>query len=327
MNIVVLDGYTMNPGDMSWDLLEKLGNCTVYPSTAPNEVVKRAKDAEIILTNKVVISKTIIAQLPKLKYIGVLATGYNVVEINAAKERGITVTNVPAYSTQSVAQFVFAHILNLTFHVGEHSQDVKSGAWRSCSDFCFWNFPLIEISDLTLGIIGFGKIGREVAKIANSFGMKVVAHSRSLPVDLPEDVKIVSLDNLLSDSDIITLHCPLTDNTKEIISIDSLVKMKKSSFLINTSRGGLINEFALADALNTGIIAGAGLDVLSKEPPSTDSPLMNAKNCYLTPHIAWASISARKRLMRIVVENVRAFINGTEKNVICYTQTISKRRF
>jgi len=314
--IVVLDGYTLNPGDLSWKGLEALGRCAVYDRTGPEEVLSRAEGTEIVLTNKTVLSSDVIEQLPGLKYIGVLATGYNVVDIEAAGERGIVVTNVPAYSTPSVAQMVFAHLLNLTHHVGHHARTVRSGRWSSNPDFCYWDTPLIELAGLTMGIIGFGRIGRTIAKLALAFGMKVTAYDIVTLADMPEGCQLVGLDDVFRNSDVVSLHCPLTPQTEKVVNKQRLALMKKTAFLINAGRGPLVDEQALADALNNGKIAGAGLDVLSSEPPDKDNPLLKAKNCFITPHIAWATRSARQRLLKVVVDNVAAFLAGKPQNVV-----------
>ena len=314
--IVVLDGYTLNPGDLSWEELERLGQCDIYDRSAQDQVVVRAKDAEILLINKIIVDENVLNQSSKLKYIGVLATGYNVVNLKAAKEKSITVTNIPAYGTQSVAQMVFAHILNFTQHVSLHSQEVKNGKWSRSPDFCFWDYPLVELQDLTIGIIGFGQIGRAVANIASTFGMNVIFHDVQHDANIPEGCFSVELNEIFRQSDFLTLHCPLTRETKSMINAERLALMKPTAFLINTSRGPLVDEIALANALNSGIIAGAGLDVLAIEPPPEDHPLLSARNCYITPHIAWATKSARERLMRIAIENVKAFLNGNPVNVV-----------
>ncbi len=316
MNIVVLDGFTLNPGDLSWKGLEAFGNIKIYDRTEANLVIERCADAEIIITNKTIISEEIISELPKLKYIGVLATGYNVVDIETATERGIVVTNVPAYSTASVAQLTFALILELVMNVGIHNQSVQKGEWVNSHYFSYSKTPLVELSGLTLGIVGFGKIGREVAKIANAFGMKIIVNNRSVISSLPEYVTQVELTNIFEKSDFISLHTPLTDENNKFVNSEMLKLMKSSSYLINTGRGGLINETDLAKALNSNKIAGAGLDVLSTEPPQKDNPLLTANNCVITPHIAWATVAARKRLMNIAVDNVKAFINGKLQNVV-----------
>jgi len=316
MKIVVLDGYTLNPGDLSWDGLEALGDCTVYERSAPNETVERAKDAEIVLVNKVVLNADRMTSLPKLKYIGVLATGYNVVDVEVAKSRGIPVTNVPVYGTRSVAQMVFAHVLELAHHVADHSRSVREGRWSRSVDFCYWDTPLIELDGLTMGIVGFGRIGRAVAGIARAFGMNVLAHDAFPQAEVPEGVEMADLDTLLRSSDVVSLHCPLTAENKGMMNAERLATMKPTAFLINTSRGPLVVEKDLADALNNGVIAGAGLDVLDTEPPPADSPILKAKNCHITPHIAWATRAARARLMDTAVENVRAFLSGTPQNVV-----------
>ncbi len=316
MNIVVLDGYTLNPGDLTWKDLEALGQCTVYDRTGPEEVVPRAKDVEIVLTNKTLLFSDVIKQLPKLKYIGVLATGYNVVDIELTRNLGIPVTNVPAYSTRSVAQLVFAHLLNLAHHVGAHSETVKNGKWASNIDFCYWDTPLIELVGLTMGIIGFGRIGRATAKLALAFGMKVIAYDVVKPTSMSEGCQFVDLEDIFRSSDVVSLHCPLTSKTQNIINRERLELMKKTAFLINAGRGPLVDEQALAQALNNEEIAGAGLDVLSSEPPAKDNPLLKAKNCFITPHIAWATHSARQRLLKVVVDNVAAFLAGNPQNVV-----------
>jgi glycerate dehydrogenase len=319
-NIVVLDGYTLNPGDLTWEGLESLGKCVVYDRTPPEEVVPHAKDSQIILTNKTVLSSDVINQLSKLRYIGVLATGYNVVDIETACARNIPVTNVPAYGTQSVAQMVFAHLLNLAQHVAHHAETVRAGRWASNPDFCYWDTPLIELAGLTIGIIGYGKIGRAVANLALTFGMKVIVYdidtSLKMTQDSPAEIQFVQMDDIFRNSDIISLHCPLTPQTKNIINKECLEKMKKTAFLINTSRGPLVDEQALAQALEDKWIAGAGLDVLSEEPPDKNNPLVKAKNCFITPHIAWATYAARKRLLKIAVDNVASFLEGKPKNVV-----------
>jgi glycerate dehydrogenase len=321
--IVVLDGYTLNPGDLTWKDLEALGQYIIYDRTDPKEVVPRAKDAEIVLTNKTALSSDAIKQLPKLKYIGVLATGYNIVDTETARTRSIPVTNVPAYSTQSVAQMVFAHLLNLAQHVAHHAETVRCGRWTSNPDFCYWDMPLIELAGLTMGIIGFGRIGRAVAKLALAFGMKVIAydivtppHQKRLSEALLVRGQFVELDDIFRFSDVISLHCPLTPQTKKIINKEHLELMKKTAYLVNTSRGPLVDEQALAQALNNERIAGAGLDVLSEEPPSKNNLLLKAKNCFITPHIAWATRAARERLLQVAVDNVASFLAGKPQNVV-----------
>ncbi len=316
MHIVVLDGHTLNPGDLDWDDLQALGPCEIYDRTPPDLVVSRAQGARIVLTNKTVLSRESIERLPQLKYIGVLATGYNVVDVEAARRQGICVTNVPAYGTPSVAQMVFAHLLNLTQHVAEQAQSVRAGDWSRCEDFCYWNFPLVELAGLTMGIIGFGRIGGETAKLAHAFGMRVICHDVSQAPVPPSEAQAVDLDTLFRDSDVVSLHCPLTQANRGFVNKQRLEMMKPSAFLINTSRGPLIDEPGLAEALNAGRIAGAGLDVLCEEPPRTDNPLLSARNCYITPHIAWATRSARQRLMEIAIANVRGFIEGNPQNVV-----------
>lgn len=315
-HIVVLDGHTLNPGDLAWDALHAMGSCEIYARTPPAQVVSRAQEAQIVLTNKTVLSRESIERLPQLKYIGVLATGYNVVGVEAAKRQGICVTNVPAYGTPSVAQMVFAHVLNLTQHVGEHARSVRAGDWSRCEDFCYWNSPLVELAGLTLGIVGFGRIGRETAKLARAFGMKVIYHDVSTVPVPSSEAQPVDLDTLLRDSDVVSLHCPLTQANRGLVNKQRLEMMKPGAFLINTSRGPLVDEPALAEALNTGRIAGAGLDVLCEEPPRADNPLLSARNCCITPHIAWATRSARQRLMEIAISNVRAFLEGSPQNVV-----------
>jgi len=316
MNIVVLDGYTLNPGDLTWKDLESLCPCTVYDRSAPKEVLPRAKDAEIILTNKTVLSSDTIKRLPKLKYIGVLATGYNIVDIEAARDKDIPVTNVPTYSTQSVAQIVFAHLLNLAHHTAHHAQTVRSGRWASSPDFCYWDTPLIELAGLTMGIIGFGKIGQTTAKLALAFGMNVIFYDIAKPSNIPQGCQSAEMDDIFMTSDVLSLHCPLTSETNKIINRERLELMKKTAFLINTSRGPLVDEQALADALNNERIAGAALDVLSEEPPGKNNPLLTARNCHITPHIAWATYAARKRLLQVAVDNVASFLASKPQNVV-----------
>ncbi len=322
MNIVILDGYTLNPGDLNWNELRSLGNCMIHDRTKPNEIIERAQNAEILLTNKTVLSREIIFQLPNVKYIGLLSTGVNVVDVIAAKEKNITVTNVPAYSTMSVAQLVFALLFELTNHVGHHSDEVQKGRWSSHNDFSFRDFPLIELSGKKFGIIGYGNIGKAVAKIAGAFGMDVQVSTRTpenyktFQVSNTWKVSFVDTDTLFRTSDVVSLHSSLTDETKHLVNARTLSLMKQSAFLINTGRGPLVDEQALADTLNNGLLAGAGLDVLSTEPPSIHNPLLTAKNCIITPHIAWASFEARQRLMNTVVENVRCFINNKPINIV-----------
>ena len=314
MKIVVLDGYGANPGDLSWDELKALGDFTVYDRTSAADVVARAKDAEVILTNKTEITAEVIAALPELKYIGVMATGYNVVDIAAAKERGIVVTNTPAYSTISVAQMAFAHILNITQQVAHHSEEVKKGRWTNNADFCFWDTPLTELSGLKLGIVGLGHTGMATARVAFGFGMNVCAYTSKSQLQLPPEIKMMTKEEIFTECDIVSLHCPLTEETREIVDAKRLATMKPTAILINTGRGSLINEQDLADALNNGVIYAAGIDVLTSEPPRADNPLLTAKNCYITPHIAWATKASRMRLMSILVENIKAFMAGKPTN-------------
>ena len=316
MKIVILDGFTLNPGDLSWDGLKSLGGCEIYDRTSPDEVVKRAANAELVLTNKTVLTREQINRLPKLKYIGVLATGYNIVDIAAARERGVPVTNVPTYGTRSVAQMTFALLLELTQHVGHHAQTVVEGRWARSSDFCYWDYPLMELDGLTMGIVGFGRIGRTVADLAVAFGMKVLAHSRTIPQKKLQNIDFVDLARLFRTADVVSLHCPLTTETKHLVNAERLSSMKPTAFLLNTSRGPLIDESALAKALNSDQIAGAAVDVLEAEPPRADNPLFTAKNCLITPHIAWATRSARARLMATAVANAKAFLDGKLQNVV-----------
>lgn len=316
MNIVVLDGFTLNPGDLTWQELEALGELRVYDRTPGELTVRRAKGAEIVLTNKVTLDRPVIESLPDLKYIGVLATGYDVVDLEAANEHGITVTNVPTYGTQSVAQMVFAHLLNLTQHVAHHAETVRQGRWATSPDWCYWDYPLIELAGLVMGVLGFGRIGQNTAKIALAFDMKVIAYDPFVKDSPMESVTMVDLDTLFRQSDVISVHTPLTAETEGMVNAELLRKMKKEAFIINTSRGAVINEQDLATALNEGWIAGAGLDVLSEEPPAMDNPLLRAPNVYITPHISWATRSARARLMKIAIENVRAFLQGQPQNVV-----------
>lgn len=310
MKIVALDGYAANPGDLSWDELKALGECVIYDRTAPEEVLERAADAEVVLTNKVVITAEMMAALPQLKYIGVMATGYNIVDIDAARERGIIVTNIPSYSTDSVAQMVFAHILNIAQQVQHHSEAVHQGRWTASKDFCFWDTPLIELRGKKLGIVGLGNTGYTTARIAIGFGMEVYAYTSKSSFQLPPEIKKMELDQLFSECDVISLHCLLTDKTRELVNAARLKLMKPTAILINTGRGQLVNEQDLADALNNGQIYAAGLDVLSQEPPKADNPLLTARNCYITPHIAWASAAARERLMGILLDNLKGYVEG-----------------
>ena len=317
MKIVNLDGYTTNPGDLSWEGIEKLGDYTVYDRTAPDEIIERAKGADILIVNKTIIDRDILDALsPELRYIGLQSTGYNVVDCEYASQLGITVCNIPAYSTNAVAQLVFAFILQITNEVALHSDAVKNGEWCSCPDFCFWKKPLTELDGKTIGIVGFGSIGRKVAEIALAFGMRVFAFNPRPKEKDGLNVHFADLDELLSESDIVTCHCPLTKETEGLINKENISKMKKSAILINTSRGPVVDEQALADALNNGRLQAAGLDVLKVEPARRDNPLLAAKNCYITPHIAWAAKETRARLLKILEDNIVAYLNGTPQNVV-----------
>lgn len=316
MKIVVLDGYALNPGDLSWKNLQEIGDCVIYDRTNPTELLERSNDAEVLITNKVIINRTIIDQLPKLKYIGVTATGYNVVDVQAANDHGVLVTNIPAYSTDSVAQLVFSHILNVANRVELHANSVKCGDWSSCPDFSYSKSPQVELSGKTLGIIGFGRIGRCVAEIGAAFGMKVVFQNRSIRADVSARMSQKNLQEVFSESDFISLNCPLTAENVEFVNMELLKTMKQAAVLINTGRGALINEKDLAEALNSGIIKAACLDVLSAEPPKADNPLISAKNCFITPHMAWATFEARERLLTITIENIKCFISGNYQNIV-----------
>lgn len=317
MKIIILDGYTLNPGDLSWDELETLGKLEVFDRTPAEKVLERCKDAEVIFTNKTPLNADVIRQLDKLKYIGVLATGYNVVDVNQARQQGILVANVPGYGTDSVAQFTMALLLELCHHVQRHSDSVKNGKWAKSADFCFWDYPLIELAGKTMGIIGFGDIGRKVADIAAAFGMHVVATSRTQTNQSHRlNFQWVDLDALLEMSDVVSIHCPLFPETMGLINETTLGKMKRSAFLLNTSRGPIVVDKDLDDALKNGIIAGAAIDVLSIEPPLADNPLYEAEQCLITPHIAWASKEARQRLMSTAVENLAAFLAGRPLNIV-----------
>lgn len=314
MKIVVLDGYAANPGDLSWDGLKALGECTIYDRTAPEDVLERAKGAEAILTNKVAITADHMAALPDLKYIGVLATGYNIIDIAAAKERGIVVTNIPAYSTPSVAQMVFAHILNITNRVQHYTDEIREGKWTNSDDFCFWDTPLIELLGKKIGLIGLGQTGYNTARLAIGFGMKVWAYTSKSRLQLPPEIRKAELNQLFRECDIVSLHCPLTEATRNLVNAERLAMMKPTAIVINTARGPLINEQDLADALNSGKIYAAGVDVLSTEPPRADNPLLKARNCFITPHIAWATSAARERLQTILLENMKAYLDGKPVN-------------
>lgn len=318
MKIVVLDGHAMNPGDMTWEGLQALGEVIIYDRSSEDQIIERAKGAEIVLTNKVSLSAHIIEALPELKYIGVMATGYNMIDMDAAKKRDIIVTNVPGYSTPSVVQLTFSLLLELCYRTQRHSDAVMQGKWSASPDFCFWDYPLTELAGKTLGVIGFGSIGQKVADVGEAFGMHILAYSRT-QTDQSHRKSfrwIAEREELLAQADIVSLHCPLTPETENLISSESLSLMKPSAILINTSRGGLIDAQALAEALNEERISGAGIDVLAVEPPPADNPLFKAKNCLITPHIAWATKESRLRLMDVVVGNIKSFLDGQAVNVI-----------
>lgn len=314
MKIVVLDGYTLNQGERDWEELNELGEVTVHDRTEPDEVIRRAEGAEVVLSNKVVLDRSTIEHLPDLKYIGVLATGYNIIDLNAAREHGIVVTNIPAYSTDSVVQMAFAHILNITLRVGHYAHEVHNGVWSAQSDFSYRDTPLIELKGKRIGLVGFGHIGQAMAKVALAFGMKVVVCPHKMDTKLPKEYEKAKLNDVFSTCDIVSLHCPLTPETKEMVNSFRLSLMKQGAILINTGRGGLIDEKALERALLSGKLLGAGMDVLSSEPPSPGNPLLKLKNCFITPHIAWATHEARERLMAQVVENLKAWMNGIPIN-------------
>lgn len=314
-HLVVLDGHALNPGDLSWSGLQSLGRCDIHPRSTPAEVRERAATAELVFTNKAPLGRELLEALPRLRYVGVTATGYNIVDVAAARARGITVTNVPAYGTRSVAQHTLALLLELTQHSGRHADGVRAGRWSSNPDWCYWETPLVELEGLTLGIVGYGRIGQAVARLGEALGMKVITavSGRGTP---PRQVAVVEVDHLFSTSDVVSLHCPLTPETRHLVNAARLARMKPTAFLLNTSRGPLIDEAALARALAAGQLAGAGLDVLAQEPPPADHPLLTAPNCLITPHIAWATRAARQRLMHAVVENARAFLAGHPVNVV-----------
>lgn len=311
MKICVLDGYGLNPGDLSWSGMEALGDLAVYDRTSPSELMERSAGAEVLITNKTVITAEHMKALPQLKYIGVLATGYNVVDIDAAKAQGIVVTNIPAYSTHSVAQMVFAHLLNITQRVGYYAEENTQGRWSNNADFCYWDTELVELAGKKMGIVGFGNIGQATARIAQAFGMEVCVVTSKEASALPAGMKKMELDELFASCDVVSLHCPLTPSTQEMVNAERLKTMKPNAILINTGRGPLVNEQDLADALNEGRIAAAGLDVLSVEPARADNPLLSARNCFITPHIAWATKEARTRLMNIAVNNLKSYLEGT----------------
>ena len=316
MNIVILDGYTANPGDLTWKPLEVIGTLTVYDRTRSEDTILRAKDAEIVLTNKVCLRRQEIEQLPKLKYIGVLATGYNVVDVEAARERGIIVTNVPAYSTESVAQMAFAHLLTVTNRTEHYAIQNRNGKWTSCPDFAYWDTPLTELANKTFGIAGLGNIGKRVAAIAQAFGMKVLAYTSKRVEDLPSGIIKRTMAELLAESDVVSLHCPLTPDTRHLINRETIGRMKPSAILINTGRGPLVNEQDVAEALKAGRLRAYCADVLSEEPPRADNPLLQCENAFITPHIAWATEEARTRLIAVAIDNVKAFVKGMPKNVV-----------
>jgi glycerate dehydrogenase len=317
MKIVVLDGYTLNPGDLNWDGLKELGDTIVYDRTPADKTVECIGDAEIVITNKTVIDRNVFDSCPSITYVGVLATGFNVVDSEAAKERGIIVTNIPDYGTNAVGQFAIALLLEICHHIGEHGQSVRAGEWTNGPDFCYWKQPLIELDGKTMGIIGFGRIGQKTGQIAQALGMRVLVNgSRKVEALESETVKYVDLDELLEKSDVISLHCPLFEKTKGIINRNSIAKMKDGVIIINTSRGALVVEEDLTEALNSGKVYAAGMDVVSIEPVRADNPLLNARNCIITPHIAWAPIEARARLLEIALNNLRSFLAGIPVNVV-----------
>ena len=310
MKICILDGYSLNPGDLDWSPVERLGDVTLFDHTPADKIVERAADADIVLTNKVPFSADTLRQLPRLRFICVLATGYNIIDTEAAARQGVVVANIPAYSTMSVAQMAFAHILNITNHVASYAREVADGKWTNCPDFCFWDSALTELAGKTMGIVGLGNTGMATARIAVAMGMKVVAMTSKSADTLPEGITPAPLDDMLASADVVSLHCPLTPSTRHLINAASIAKMKPSAILINTGRGPLVDEQAVADALNDGRLAAFGADVLSQEPPRGDNPMLSARNCFLTPHIAWATLEARTRLMSTATENVRQFIAG-----------------
>lgn len=317
MKIVILDGYTENPGDLSWSGMEQFGEVTVYDRTTQELIIQRIGDAEAVYTNKTPLSKSTLEACPGIKYIGVLATGYNVVDIEAAKERGIPVSNIPSYGTEAVAQFTIALLLELCHHIGDHSRSVMAGDWTRSEDFCYWNYPLTELAGKTMGIIGFGRIGQAVAKIAQALGMKILAYSRTREAGSEtETCRYAELDELLANSDVISLHCPLHPDTQGMINKETIAKMKDHVMILNSSRGPLIVEEDLKEALNSGKVGGAAVDVVSAEPMKEDNPLLKARNCIITPHIAWAPKETRQRLMDIAVDNLKAYAEGCPQNVV-----------
>ena len=316
MKIVVLDGRTLNPEDLSWDELAKFGELKIHERTPPELVAERCAETEVIITNKALVTRGTLTKLPDLRYVGVTATGYNVVDLPYCLEKGITVTNVPSYSTNSVAQAVFAHVLRFTHRIEEHADSVRGGKWSSHPDFSYCINAIEELNGKKLGIFGYGEIGQAVAQLGRAFGMSILIHSRSFGEDDPAHGKALQMDELFAQSDILTLHCPLTPETENCVNAERLKLMKNTAFLINSARGPLVDEHALAEALESGMIAGAGLDVLSSEPPSSENPLLRARNCFITPHYAWATLSARKRLMKETVSNLRSFLEGKPQNVV-----------
>lgn len=317
MKIVVLDGYALNPGDLSWEGIRNFGELTVHDRTSPDEILQRSRGADVLFTNKTPIRENVLEQLTSLKFIGVLATGYNIIDVDAASRKGITVSNIPDYGSYSVAQLTMALLLELCHHAQRHSDTAREGKWATSKDWCYWDFPLIELAGKTMGIIGFGNIGQKVGDMATSFGMNLLGSSRDrTDQSHRRNFRWAEIPELLRESDVVTIHCPLTPETKGLINSKSLASMKKSAFLLNTSRGPIIVDDDLATALNDGVIAGAGIDVLSVEPPPKDNPLFRAKNCVITPHIAWATKEARTRLMNMAVQNLEAFVNGAPQNVV-----------
>lgn len=316
MKIVMLDGFTTNPGDLSWDFLNNYGDVEIFERTPHDKIIERCIDADIIITNKTPITRETIDSLPNLKFIALLSTGYNIVDYMYLKEKGIPVSNIPSYSTDAVAQLVMSFLLELSMNVGLHSEAVKRGEWVNSKDFCFWKAPLSELSGKTIGIFGFGRIGRAVAERARAFGMKVIAFTPRLHGNEPDWVEFLPLDEMLRNADIVTMHCPLTPETEGIVNSEFITKMKDGAYFINTSRGTVVDEKALAAALNSEKLGGAGLDVLSTEPPKPDNPMLTAKNCFITPHIAWAAKETRQRLIDILKENLSAFLNGKPQNVV-----------
>ncbi|MGV3559926.1 D-2-hydroxyacid dehydrogenase [Larkinella arboricola] len=316
MNLVFADAYTLNPGDLDWTPLTSLGSVTLHDRTAPDQLIERLKDADMVLVNKVKMNRQTLELLPNLRYIGVTATGYDIIDWKAARQLGIVVTNVKGYSTESVAQLTFALLLELTHRAGLHADSVRAGDWARNPDFCYWKSPLVELAGKTLGLVGFGDIGKRVADIGRAFGMNILVNRRHTDEQPPEGIRYVDQATLFAESDVVSLHCPATDENRGFVNTSLLRQMKPTAFLLNTSRGVLINEADLAEALNNGQLAGAGLDVLGTEPPAADNPLFSARNCLITPHLAWASLEARQRLLYEIVENIRAFFSGQPRNVV-----------